>query len=321
MIDVATSLRRWGRLGLGLLAFALVTMGCDAFVDQDLDDSTRQSPTIAGYVQEVPALSSLEGATAEAGLVETLDTDGPFTVFAPTNDAFSPAIDPSLNRQVVEKVVRHHVVDEINEEAALRTLAENDNALSPLSGKGLSFRIVDEDNQGADTLKVNRSIVTNPDASAQNGVVHVVDGFLADAVDRTTLTPRFTIFARLVKEAGLANALREAGANDGRTIFAPTNEALLGALDSDGSGEIEAGEIPSNAGDILQHHVLDSVFLAADVPESETSVPTLEGSDVTVVRSGDEVTVNPNDEGASVTTPNVEVDNGVIHGIDTVLLP
>jgi len=42
---------------------------------------------------------------------------------------------------------------------------------------------------------------------------------------------------------------------------------------------------------------------------------------VTVVRSGNAVTINPNNEGASVTIPDVEVENGVIHGIDTVLTP
>jgi uncharacterized surface protein with fasciclin (FAS1) repeats len=73
--------------------------------------------------------------------------------------------------------------------------------------------------------------------------------------------------------------------------------------------------------DILQYHVLDNVFFAADVPESETDASTLEGSDVTVVRSGNAVTINPNNEGASVTIPDVEVENGVIHGIDTVLTP
>ncbi|WP_263834721.1 fasciclin domain-containing protein [Salinibacter sp.] len=321
MIDLATSLRRWGRLGLGLFTLALVTTGCDAFIDQDQSDSAPSSPTIAGYVQEVPALSALEGAAAEADLVETLDTGGPFTVFAPTNDAFSPAIDPSLNRQVTGEVIQHHVVDGVSEEDTLRTLANNENTLSPQARENLSFQTVDEDDQGADTLKVNRAIVANPDAGAENGVVHVVDRLLADAVDRATLTPRFTIFARLVKEAGLANALRDPGADEGRTIFAPTNEALLEEFDDNGSGEIEVAEIPSGAADVLQYHVLDSVFLAADVPTSETPVPTLEGSDVTVVRSGDDVTVNPNGEGASVTTPNVEVDNGVIHGIDTVLTP
>jgi len=313
-MDSATLLRRWGRLGIGFLALALTVTGCDAFIDQDLDDSDPQSPTVAGYVQEVSALSSLEGAVAEAGLVGTLEDGGPFTVFAPTNDAFSPAIDPSLNQQVVEKVVRHHVIDE---EVTSDDLSDGD-MITPLAGDALTVGVED------DVLStVNRATVTNDDASASNGVVHVVDNLLIDALDRATLTPRFTIFARLVKEADQAGVFREPGANGGRTIFAPTDEALLTALDSDGSGEIESDEIPSDADDILQYHVLDSVFLAEDVPTSETTVATLEGSDVTVVRDGESgsVTINPGDENAVVTTADVEVDNGVIHGIDTVLTP
>ncbi|MCS3649425.1 putative surface protein with fasciclin (FAS1) repeats [Salinibacter ruber] len=306
MIDLATSLRRWDRLGLGLFALVLVTTGCDAFIDQDQSDSAPSSPTIAGYVQEVPALSALEGAVAEAGLVETLDTGGPFTVFAPLNDSISPAIDPSLNRQVVGKVVRHHVV---NGEVTSNQLSDGQ-TVSPLAGDDLTIGV-------GENVTVNRATVTNPDANAQNGVVHVVGELLADAVDRATLTPRFTLFARLVKEADLAGALRGPGANDGRTIFAPTNEALLAALDNDDSGEVESDEIPPDAGDILQYHVLDSVFLAGDVPTSATDVPTLEGTDVTVQRSNGTVTVNGNE----VSVPNVEVDNGVIHGIDAVLMP
>ncbi len=251
-------------------------------------------------------MSALEGAVAEAGLVETLDTGGPFTVFAPTNDAISPAIDPSLNRQVVGKVVRHHVV---NGEVTSDQLSDGQ-TVSPRAGDDLTIGV-------GENVTVNRATVTNPDANAQNGVVHVVDELLADAVDRATLTPRFTLFARLVKEADLAGALRGPGANDGRTIFAPTNEALLAALDNDDSGEVESDEIPSNANEILQYHVLDSVFLAGDVPTSATDVPTLEGTDVTVQRSNGTVTVNGNE----VSVPNVEVDNGVIHGIDAVLTP
>ncbi|PSQ78546.1 MAG: hypothetical protein BRD35_00955 [Bacteroidetes bacterium QH_7_62_13] len=314
MMDFATLPRRWGRLGIGFLALALTVTGCDAFIDQDLDDSDPQSPTVAGYVQEVSALSSLEGAVAEAGLVGTLEDGGPFTVFAPTNDAFSPAIDPSLNQQVVEKVVRHHVIDE---EVTSDDLSDGD-MKTPLAGDALTFGVED------DVLStVNRATVTNDGASASNGVVHVVDNLLIDALDRATLTPRFTIFARLVKEADQEGVFRGAGANDGRTIFAPTDEALLTALDSDGSGEIESDEIPSDADDILQYHVLDSVFFAEDAPTSETTVETLEGSDVTVVRDEESgsVTINPGDENAAVTTADVEVDNGVIHGINAVLTP
>lgn len=309
---------RWGArvaLALGLL---FVLPACDS---EDLGDADPTAPTIAGYVTEIPAFSALSAAVQETGLAETLDTGGPFTVFAPTDAAFSPAIDATLNQQVAEKVIRHHVLSVVDSSAQLRNRAATNQPASPLAGEDLTFTVIDEDGEGADTLTVNSAIITNPDADAENGLVHVIDQVLADAVDRATLTPRFTIFARLVKEAGLEGTLRDAGANDGRTIFAPTNAAFLGVLDTNDNGEIENSEIPANAADILQYHVLDSVFLAADVPESETAVTTLEGSDVTVVRSGSAVTINPNDEDASVTTADVVVDNGVIHGIDTVLMP
>lgn len=110
-----------------------------------------------------------------------------------------------------------------------------------------------------------------------------------------------------------------AGANDGRTIFAPTNEALLAACDDNDNGNIESSEIPSDASDVLQYHVHDNALRAGDIP-SDTTVSSLEGTDLTI-SGGDAVTVNPGDENAGVTVPDVVVDNGVIHGIDAVLTP
>jgi uncharacterized surface protein with fasciclin (FAS1) repeats len=291
--------------------FTLVLTGCDAFTDQDLGDSDPQTPTITEYIQEVRVFSSLEVAVDEAGLTGTLnDENSTFTVFAPTDDAFSPPIDPSLNQKVLTKVLRHHT---LNGEVTSGGLNDGDTA-TPLAGEDLAIGVSD-----GVVSTVNRASVTNADAEASNGVVHVIDGLLIDAVDRATLTPRFTIFARLVTEAGLESALRESGANDGRTIFAPTNEALLDALDNDGNGSIESGEIPPNAADILQHHVHDNALLAGDIP-SDTTVSSLEGTDLTL-SGGDAVSVKPGAEDASVTVPDVVVDNGVIHGIDTVLTP
>jgi uncharacterized surface protein with fasciclin (FAS1) repeats len=265
---------------------------------------------VTDYATEVSALSTLGAALQEAGLASTLDGDGPFTVFAPTNDAFAPPIDLDSNPEVLRKVLRHHVV---SGEITSDQLSDGE-TVQPLAGNALTIGV-------GDAVTVNRATVTNANASASNGVVHVIDGLLIDAVDRATLTPRFSLFAELVGEANLASALRTAGPNDGRTIFAPTNAAILEALDANENDRLDDSEIPANAADILRYHVVNDVYRATDVPESETALTTLEGSDVTVVRDGDAVTINPNDEGASVTTPDVVVDNGVIHGIDTVLLP
>jgi uncharacterized surface protein with fasciclin (FAS1) repeats len=312
--DVATTLvdrvRHGAGLGVGLLAFILVLGGCDAVTDDDLGDATPQTPSVAGYVSQVRALSALNTAVQGAGDLSVDLANEQITLFAPVNDAFEPAIDPTLNRPVMREVLQHHIVS-----GAVTTDQLSDGqSVSPLSGRDLSIGV-------GDAVTVNRATVTNPDADATNGIVHVIDGLLINAVDRAALTPQFTLFARLVGEANLESALQEAGANDGRTLFVPTNEAILDRLDADDNGQLENDEIPSNAADILQYHVLDSVFLAADVPTSETAVETLEGTDLTVVRDGDVVNLDPNDENARVTIPNVEVDNGVIHGIDAVLTP
>lgn len=309
---------------LGLLGLFLVLVGCDS---QDLGDSDSQTPTVNQIATEVQALNTFGEALDRVGPANVLDGSGPYTVFIPSNEAFEPGINLEGNTGVLRKVLQHHVVDggvyvdtllSVDHGDFSNTVEfddeEFDGTLQPLAGNALTIGT-------GDALTVNHATITNADVSAEEGIVHVVDGLLADAVDRATLTPQFTIFARLVKEANLEGTLRTAGANDGRTLFAPTNDALLERLDANDNGEIESNEIPSNIDDVLQYHVLDSVFLAADVPESETAVQTLEGSDVTVVRSGDAVTVNPGDEDASVSVPNVEVDNGVIHGIDAVLTP
>lgn len=293
--------------GVALLALAMVMAGCDTNVGGNPDPET---PSITDYATEVSALSTLGAALQEAGLASTLDGSGPFTVFAPTNDAFAPPIALDSNPAVLRKVLRHHVVSG----AVTSDQLSDGQTVQPLDGNALTIGV-------GDAVTVNRVTVTNPDANASNGVVHVVDGLLIDAVDRATLTPRFSLFAELVGEANLESALRTAGPNDGRTIFAPTNAAILDALDANGNDRLDTSEIPANAADILSYHVVNNVYRAADVPTAETALATLEGSDLTVVRDGEAVTINPNDEDASVTTPDVVVDNGVIHGIDTVLLP
>jgi len=314
MMNLATTLRWFRRRGLGLsvglLAFSLVAVGCDS---EDLGDANPQTPSVADYVSQVSAMSSLNEAVQAVQPSDDFSVDlenEEITLFAPVDGAFEPAIDPTLNRPVMRKVLEHHIV---SGEVTSDQLSDGQ-SVTPLSGKDLSIGVGDE-------VTVNRTTVTNANANASNGVVHVIDGLLINAVDRAALTPEFTLFARLVGEANLESALQEAGANDGRTLFVPTNEAVLDLLDANDNGQLENDEIPSNAADILQYHVLDSVFLAADVPTSETAVPTLEGSDLTVVRDGEVVNLDPNEENARVTIPNVEVDNGVIHGIDAVLTP
>jgi transforming growth factor-beta-induced protein len=286
-------------------------------IDGVLLPPSLEDGTVAEIVSGRSELSTLTSALPSA-LVETLSNeDQEFTVFAPANPAFG-AIDAGEltgNADLLNEVLTYHVV--AGQGIASGNITDGQ-TVTTVEGDSLTFSV------GSGGVQVNGASVTTADLRGSNGVVHVIDGVLletVDAVDRAVLTPQFSILADLVGQAGLTEALRGVGPDgeDGLTVFAPTNDAFLEALDENGNGEIDDSEVPSNAASILQYHVLDDVFFASDVPTSATDLPTLEGSDVTVVRDGSAVTLNPNNEAASVAVPNVEVENGVIHGIDTVL--
>ncbi|WP_118831370.1 fasciclin domain-containing protein [Salinibacter ruber] len=322
MIDLATSLRRWGRLGLGLFALVLVTTGCDAFIDQDLDDSNPETPSIPQIVTEVQALERLEEGVTKAGLVDDLSQDGPFTVLTPTNDAFAPIAEGELTQNaLLKQVLRGHVIaEEIEsldgtETQTYETLAGDEVTLTS--------------NEDGAIVGANNASVTNANVTATNGVVHVVDDVRADAVDRILITAEYRILGELVQQEGLGDALRA----DGLTVFSPSNDAFL-TLDNDDDGDLE-GELQSiNVSETLQGHVHNGVFSAAaflDDPEfsdgdsevKDTTLTALAGPDIRIETDaeGDSVFVNPNDENAAVTVPDVDTDNGVIHGIDAVLTP
>jgi transforming growth factor-beta-induced protein len=270
-------------------------------------------------------LSTLATAVGEAGLVQSLKGDGPFTVFAPTNDALGQYNTDALvgeNRPqgLLERILQYHVIS--GQALASGDLSEGE---SPGTLEGGTITIGLDDGV---TLN-GRVQVSVADIEVRNGVVHVLDEVLlrrTNAVQRALVTPNFSILADLVGQAGLAGDLSN---EDGTfTVFAPTNDAFLARFDDNENGEIDDGEVPSNAADLLRYHVANSVFYAKDaptdpsgmmIPDGNTDVGTLEGSDVLVRRDGSSVTLNPENEASSVIAPDVDVTNGVIHGIDTVL--
>jgi len=307
--SASSALRRGSILGVGLLACALLLVGCDS-------NGGTDTPTVTELAANESDLSTLVGALQQAGLDETLNNENQsFTVFAPVNSAFQniDAGDLTSNSDLLDEVLTYHVV------AGQRIRAgdiQDGQTVQTVEGGTLTFSV------DGNAVQVNSAAVTTVNLEASNGVVHLVDGVLletVDVVDRAVLAPQFSILADLVGRANLASALRGPGPDgeDGLTVFAPTNQAFLAALDQNGNDQIDDSEVPSNAGAILQYHVLDDVFFAGDVPTSATDVPTLEGSNVTVQRSDGTVTVNE----STVAVPNVAVENGVIHGIDGVLMP
>jgi uncharacterized surface protein with fasciclin (FAS1) repeats len=128
-------------------------------------------------------------------------------------------------------------------------------------------------------------------------------------VDTAIAAGNFTTFAAAMNAAGLSDALAAKGPF---TVFAPTDEAFRKLP----SGAYEALlRDAAKLKAILNYHVVSGYFMARDVKSGE--VMTLQGSTLTAAVSSSEVRVN----GARVTQADVVATNGIIHGIDAVILP
>ena len=273
--------------------------------------------------------STLAAAVTQENLVDTLSNTGPYTVFAPTDAAFS-ALMTALNtdaagllaREDLTDILLYHVVDGKVLEAALAQLITDGSgtAVVPtlLDGKSLTFTV-----DGSD-VKINGTVTIDAtDIIALNGVIHVIDGVLLPPLDNlvdTAVEEGFSTLAAALTEADLIAAL---SGSDDYTVFAPTDAAfgdLLTALDTDAAGLLAHPFL----NEILLYHVVDGTVLADAVltlisdNSGSATVNTLLGAPLTLTFDGTNVIINGL---AKVTVTDVLASNGVIHVIDTVLIP
>lgn len=295
------------------LLLALSLAACDSNDDDDDDNGEGDAQTITDLAASRSDLSTTVAALQAAGLDDDLRTEGPFTVFAPNNDAFggldTEALLAAENAAILEKILGYHVIAAQEVEAA--DIEDGDTA-ETLEGSTLTFGV------DGGTVTVNSATVTEADLDADNGVVHVIDGVLTEnlnVVERAIAADGFDILVGAVVAAELDGAL----SGDGPfTVFAPTDEAFLAALDANEDGELGADELPENLAEILQYHVVAGEIAAADITDGLTA-ETLQGESLTFgVAEDGTVTINGD---RTVVAPNIDVSNGIIHAIDGVLLP
>ncbi len=251
--------------------------------------------------------NTLVDAVIQGGLLETLQGEGPFTVFAPTDQAFSDAqINLSnLSQSDIQELLKYHVLDGNVPSSAVTDCMSEDT----LNGNPLSFTV-----SSTGSVMVNEANVTLPDQSTSNGVIHVIDKVLTPTatpkdIPRTAAcTGSHNTLVSAVIDAGLLDAL---SGNEPLTVFAPT-DAAFAALDIDLSTLSE-----TELADVLKYHVV-----AGAVPSSAVTdcmpADTLNGNPLSfTVNSTGAVMVND----ANVTSANVNTSNGIIHVIDKVLMP
>lgn len=275
-----------------------------------------QAQTVVDIVVNSPDHNTLEAAVIAAELADDLSGEGPFTVFAPTDAAFSALPDGVVSTLLEDptgdlaNILLNHVVNGV---------ASPDNifdglVISTLLGQNITFTT----DGGLAINGVNISVV---DIKAENGVVHVIDGILLPAatptrVDGTVLdvvatSPDHTTLASLVGLAGLGDAL----AADGTlTVFAPTDAAfaalpseIVDALVSDPTGALT---------DVLLYHVVSGGATTMNISDG-SQFSNLAGSNLTVTINDTGVFIND----AQVTVADIRTNNGIVHVIDAVLVP
>ena len=158
-----------------------------AAADQMANAEAMAPGTVVEVAQGDETFSTLVGAVTAAGLGETLSGEGPYTVFAPTNDAFAKIPEATLTElttndtETLGTILTYHVV-EGNVDAGTLTQAitdagEDGYAITTVNGGTLTAKVVDGDVVLTDAAG-GTSTVTATDVAASNGVIHVIDTVL-----------------------------------------------------------------------------------------------------------------------------------------------
>ena len=144
----------------------------------------QTEPTVVGVASRNESFTTLVAALKAANLVTTLDGQGPFTVFAPTNDAFGKlpegtvaSLLESQNLPTLTKILTYHVVaGEFKAADVVKAIQENNNAfpVQTVAGEVLTLSLQDGSVILTDVAG-NTSKVTATDVAASNGVIHVID--------------------------------------------------------------------------------------------------------------------------------------------------
>jgi transforming growth factor-beta-induced protein len=275
--------------------------------------------SIAGIAAGDAQFSTLVDALTEAGLVDTFADDdaGPFTVFAPTNAAFSQFLsdagltgDQLLASPELGNILRYHVLD--GEFLAADVVAAAPFAAPTLlAGASIDVAVV-----GGGVLLDCRVNVVTTDIEASNGVIHVIDYVLdPNAADLTiaeiaACDDAFSSLVGALTDADLVSTFADADAGP-FTVFAPTNAAFAAIADV----------LPTLTDDeileILRLHVIAGEVSSTDAIDA-FSARSLDGELLYFIVDGDDLRV---DDVAVVTAADVQASNGVIHVIDAVLLP
>lgn len=302
-----------------VLLFGITMVSCK----KDSTTPAATPGTITAQVSAGTSFTLLKSAVVKAGLATTLDGAGPFTVFAPTDDAFmasgiSSAVIGSLSADQLKAILLYHT---LGAKVMAADVPAGPNAKVVTAGGDSVF--VTKNSNG---VFVNGINVVKADIPASNGVIHTISKVLLPAagnivqVASADTTFSFLVAAVVKASSGSTNVASILSGGSILTVFAPTNNAFRAA----GFATIDAVKA-ANANTlttILTYHVIPGRIFSSDLTNGAQPA-TANGGKVTIGISGSGASVkgNTNTTPSNIIGANIMATNGVIHVIDQVLLP
>lgn len=141
-------------------------------------EAPAEAGTIVDVAVEAGIFTTLVAAVEAAGLVDTLTSDGPFTVFAPTDEAFVAALDALgitaeellADTELLTSVLTYHVLE--GEVDAATAISLDGQSAATVNGAEIDISVVDG------MVMINDATVTTADVAASNGIIHIIDAVL-----------------------------------------------------------------------------------------------------------------------------------------------
>ena len=285
---------------------------CPAAMDVSYVSVQEPESDIVDTAVKAGKFNTLVAAVKAADLVKTLKGDGPFTVFAPADEAFKKIPADKLkellkpeNKKLLQGILTYHVVPG-------KVMAKDVVGLTEAkTANGQTLDIIVTDGK----VSVDGANVVATDIACKNGVIHVIDAVIMpkpDIVDTAVAAGKFNTLVAAVKAADLVKTLKGDGPF---TVFAPADEAFK-KIPADKLKDLLKPENKKLLQGILTYHVVPGKVMAKDVVKLK-SAKTVNGQEVKIVVNEGTVTV----DGAKVVATDVKCSNGVIHIIDSVIMP
>ncbi len=303
-----------------IMLFAIAVVSCDN------NDDTADN-TITEIAVKNSNLKMLAQALTRTDLATTLQGAGPFTVFAPTDAAFTAFLKTTpyatvndVPKEILTQILLNHVVTGSVKSSALSTGYIKTLAKGSASATNTLSMYVDI----TSGVKLNGGAnVTIADVMASNGVIHIVDAVigLPTIVTHAAANTNFSTLVSLLNRNGQPNFIEALSGPGPFTVFAPTNAAFA-ALNTELAPGGIASVSPANLTKVLQYHVASGNVLAATLTEGQMITPILTPAQkFTIQLAGGAKIKDANGKISTIIITDVQCTNGVIHAIDKVLMP